>query len=365
MSEVTLRVNGRQFGGWKSVGIVRSIQSLAGSFRLSVSERWSGQAERWPIAEEDACTIAIDGETVIDGYIDGRSVQLDGSTRALTFTGRDKAAALVDCSVLLERWTFRNATVFDVARELAEPFGIAVRMQSGLVLADPPAKLVVNPGEKAFHVIARAAKAAGVLVVSDGAGGIAITRAGTDRAAPIVEGENMLTGAVDFKAAGRFARYVCLTQIAGNDTTSGKATQIRAEATDENVRRVDRVLVIRPEMGTTNDYARQRADWEARNRAAKSETVRAGVRGWRQPDGALWPVNALSTIKSPALSVDGDMLISQVEYTVGPQGELAKLSLMRPDAFTPEPKLAKVRGRGSGGTGPGSGSGWKELAGGA
>lgn len=357
-SLLQLLVGGRAYEGWKAIRVTRSIEALAGSFDLDVNDRWAQQETPWTIAEEDECQVEIDGETVIDGFIDHRSLAFDARSRRLAFQGRDRAAALVDCSAVLKRWAFKKASVLEVAKAVAEPFGIKVSLQPGLALAAPLPKLVVNPGDTAWAVIQRAAQPAGVLVVSDGAGGILITRSGkAARADALVQGENILAASVDYDGTGRYSRYVVATQTAGTDETSAGATRIRAEATDEAVRRTERVLLVRPEAGVTSEYARRRADWEARIRAAKAETVNVTVRGWKQPsDDVLWPTNAIATVKAPAIGVDGDLLISQVDYSLdGDGGEITQLRLVRPDAFDPEP-TAKVK-KSSGGM-------WKEIAGG-
>ena len=53
MPEVILTVGGRQYGGWKSVDIRRGIEQIAGSFELSVTERWAGQDQMRPIRQGD------------------------------------------------------------------------------------------------------------------------------------------------------------------------------------------------------------------------------------------------------------------------------------------------------------------------
>ncbi|KKK49065.1 hypothetical protein LCGC14_3138820, partial [marine sediment metagenome] len=55
MSDVTLHIDGLIYRGWKSIKILRSLEQAAGSFQLQISERWSGQRERWPIRAEDLC----------------------------------------------------------------------------------------------------------------------------------------------------------------------------------------------------------------------------------------------------------------------------------------------------------------------
>jgi prophage tail gpP-like protein len=338
--EVTLVVGGFRYAGWKSVRVTRSIESLAGAFALDVSDRWDGEEAPWPIVEEDACRVEIDGEVVIDGYVDKRSLSASKDSRALSYTGRDRAAALVDCSAVLSKWTYRNVNVADFAAIVARPFGISVSVQPGLVLPKVP-KLVVSPGDTAYEVIKRAAGDDGVLIVSDGAGGILITRAGDERAATsLVEGMNILSASVDYDGADRFHQYLILTQAAGTDNASGDATRVQAEYRDDGVRRTERVLLMRPEKGYSVADAKRRAGWEARIRAARAETVTVVVRGWKQSNGELWPLNAVTRVVAPRLiGVEGDMRITQAEHSIGEQGRVTQLRLVRPDAFTPAPTV--------------------------
>lgn len=361
MPELFLVVGGRRFRGWKSIRVTNSIESLAGSFALDVSDRWGGQNDPWPIAEGDPCRVEIDKQVVIDGYIDARDLSASETSRTLSYTGKDRAAALVECSLIVQgagakgnKWTYRNLNIAQFAAEIAAPHGIGVSVQPGLVLKKDPL-LVAHPGETGFEAIRRAAASAGVLVVSDGAGGIVITRTGTERAASLVEGSNILSASVKYDATDRFHRYLISSQPPGTDEASGEATRVQAEATDVGVRRTSRVLLIRPDKGYNAADARRRADWEARSRAARAETVSIVTQGWTQPSGALWPINALAPVKAPRMiGVDGDMLISQREFSIGPGRQVTQLSLVRPDAFEPEPQ-AVVHADGA----------WKELAGGA
>src|SRR6185312_3067352 len=197
--------------------------------------------------------------------------------------------------------------------------------------------------------------AAGVLVVSDGAGGIVITGPGSSRATALVEGVNIKEVSVDYDASSRFHQYLISSQPPGTDDAYGEATRVQAQAIDADVARTNRVLLIRPDKGYDAATARRRADWEARIRAAKSSTPVITVQGWEQSsDGTPWKLNALTRVQAPQLlGIDGDMLISQVEFTVDDQGgQVTVLTVVRPDAFTPEPEnQAVVSGEGL----------WKEL----
>lgn len=364
--DLVLIVGGRRYSGWKSIRVTRSIESLAGSFALEASDRWRGDQDPWPIVEGDACRVELGGQVVIDGYIDDRDLGGSAGSRSLSYSGRDRAADLVDCSMLVEdgasvgkkghKWTYRNLDVAAFTTAIAAPHGISVSVQPGLVLKKDPV-LVGHPGETGFEAIKRAVGSAGVLVVSDGAGGILITRAGTTRAARLAEGFNIKAGSIKYSSVDRFHRYLISSQPPGTDDASGEATRVQAEVTDADVLRTNRILLIRPDKGMDTATARLRANWEARIRAAKAATATVTVQGWQQPIGDLWPINALTHVKAPRLlDIDGDMLISQVEYSVDDRGgRITQLQLVRPDAFTPAPQTVVIGAEG----------GWPELAKGA
>ena len=357
--QIGLRVNGKEYGGWKTATVTRGIESGCGSFNLNVSEKWGTETEHWPIYEEDECVVVIGRKKLITGYVDRRNPSFTATSHGLTLTGRDKVGDLVDCSAnpALDKWEFKGVSVLQFAKKVAAPYGISVTLQGGLtdsVLPAPPKKLVIDPGDTAFTAIERACRMAGLLPVSDGLGGLVLTRAGTERTdTEIVQGENMLAGDGDFNAAERFRHYHVLGQHRGTANFNGvSAAPPRGTAEDTHVRRTTRTMIIRPECAVTKDYAKKRAQWEATTRAARADAVTATVQGWTQKSGLLWPVNALVRVRSQKLGIKGDMLITQATYRIGEQeGTTTELTLKRPDAFKPEPTIQ-----------PSSEGAYKELA---
>jgi prophage tail gpP-like protein len=349
----SLRVGGLDYGGWQSIRVTRGIESLSGSFELAVSDRWPGHPEKWPIAVEDVCQVLLGTVPVITGYIDRRSVSYSAQEHTVSIAGRDKAAALVDCSAAVTKWEYRGVDLLSFARALAKPFGVSVAAQPGL-RPIVGTKLSIEPGESVWEVLEHACRFAGCLAVSDGQGGILLTRAGTETCATaLVEGQNILSASAQYDGAGRFRTYVVTGQHAGSDDFMGDSSaMVRGAAKDAGVRRAERVLLVRSENGITPALAGQRAQWEAIVRAARAETFSARVQGWAQGDGSLWPVNALVRLTSPMLGVDADVLITQATYSLDEQnGSTTELSLKRKDAFSPEPVVPKA-------------SYWSELAGG-
>jgi len=353
--EVVLFVNGRRYEGWKTIRITRSIETIASSFDLGVSDKWKDQPFPWPIREEDVCRVELAGAPFVDGYVDRRSHALDPESLSLSYGGKDRTAALVECSCILDRWGFKNINLFDLAKKLCEPFRIKVTMQDGVVLPRPaPAKTVVNPGDTPFEVLQRVAGAAGCLITSDGGGGILICQAGLSKVdTSLAWGVNVKSARIDYDATTRFARYIVASQTPGSDTAHGAATRVKAEATDEMVQRTERTLLILPSGNLSAADARRRADWEARIRAARAETLSVTVAGWTQPSGAIWPVNQRIPVHVSPIGVDGEMLIAGIEHSAGSKaGPVTTFQLVRPDAFTPEPAIVKrVK----------TTRGWKEL----
>jgi len=339
MRDVRLQVSGREYGGWKTARVTRSLESVCRSFDLTVFDRWADAGEPWPIIEEDECTVLLGDERLVTGYVDRRSIAYGPDSHSLRVAGRDQAGALVDCSADIGQLEFANASVLKLARKLCDPFGLRVRMQDGLAEPAPVSRLSIDVGESAFDALERACRLAAVLPVSDGDGGIVLSRVGAARATDdLVEGENILEASADYDGTARFSAYRVVGQVAGTDDFfGGDAAAPKGTAIDAGVRRLERALVLRAEAVATSAQAKRRATWEATVRAARSQTVSVVVQGWEQRDGALWPLNALVHVKSPRLGIDADMLIAETAFSLDDGGSKTTLALRRPDAFTPEP----------------------------
>lgn len=381
MADVRLAVNGRAYGGWTSVRVTRGIEAIAGSFDLTASERWSGQDEPWPVRDEDECVITIDdSEPLITGFVDVTTRAYDAESHVQSFSGRDRTGALVDCSAVLRESEFANLPLQALCAKLAAPFGITVSLQEGLAdraisltsttstgkplsggapsrvgsagtsssmrIGTPVAKLTINPGESPFEIIDRACRLVGVLPVSDGHGGLVLTRAGGARATTaLVEGENILSARATYDGSGRYRRYIVSGQSSGSDDVPGPAAAaVKGEAEDLQVRRAARVLLVRPDGAVTIAFARQRAAWEATVRAARAATFQVTVQGWHQADGTLWPINARVQVRSPFMGVDGELLITQTEFSLSEQGTTTTLQMTRVDGFIPESVLVRPKG---------------------
>lgn len=362
---IALTSGGKKYTGWKTARVTRSIEAISGVFELNVSDLSSG--DPWPIRQGDSCEVSINGATVISGRVDKRSMSIGEGEHSISVAGRDQAADLVDCSAYLDAWEFKNVSLKQLAEKLCAPFGIGVFVQDGLTLPKAAPKVRVTPGDNAFGVLEEACRLAGVLPISNGAGGIILTRAGSSRVATeLVQGVNILQASATYDHSQRFGRYVVLGQRAATDEDWGETVAaVKGEAIDPDMARDARVLVVRPEGNVTDESARTRAQWEATVRAARAVSVSVKVQGWASKE--LWPVNALVGVCAPTLEIGKasrdqsgrvqtervqQMLITAATYEVSRDGgTTTTLTLRHPDAFNPEPPQPPA-----GGDRP-----WKEL----
>ena len=181
---VSLTINGAVFSNWLSLTLTRDMRDLTGKFSLSgydvaraaaamPATAWPGTLPA-PAQRRQSCAVALDGETVLTGWIDKLAGSWDDKSLSLTVEGRDRTGDLVDCAAAPNgpaEW--QGATLLQVAQQICAPFGIAVRAQTDT--GGPFARLAINPHESALSVLEKASRQRGVLVVSDGVGGLLLT----------------------------------------------------------------------------------------------------------------------------------------------------------------------------------------------
>lgn len=341
---VKLLVNGKSYEGWQSVTVKRSLKAVSGAFDLGVVAESGDDRAPWGIIPGYECKVQIGSDTVITGYVDTVSPKFDSGSRSVGISGRDKTADIVDASAVPPPSSWMNISLFALAKKLAKPFGVAVSVDpSAAKESNRPLlnEVRLHPGESVFEFLERQARFAAVLLTSDGAGGILITKSSYARAATnLVQGENLVSAEAEYDFKGRFGKYVVYGQglCAEGESVPELDFLLKGVATDPEVKRY-RPMVITAEKLADPAAVRKRAEWEAKVRAAKSARVRATVVGWRQGDGTLWRPNLIAVVKSSWLGINLEMLITSVTLTKSNAGTLTDLELERADAYSPDPTV--------------------------
>lgn len=352
--DIELLVDGKVFSGWLSAGVSRAMDAAAGTYSLSVTDKWTENGERWELSPGDACEVRVGGEVLITGYIDIVRPGFSASDRRMEVQGRDKSADMVDCSAIHKPDHWKSIGLLQLAQILAKPFGITVKAETDL--GAPLTQVKLQQGETALEAINRHAKMRKVLVMPDGKGGLLLTRTVTRKATvQLVEGRNLTEADGNLDWSERYSEYVVKGQSGYSAKTDGKAeAHAAATAKDPGVTRYRPLLVVND--GETNAAtAKDRATWEANTRIGKSAGATVTVLGWRETEGGpLWQPNTLVLVESKTLRISGEMLIRQVTYTRDEQGTRAKLELVSPQTYESQPpntlkqkKRKKAKGDGS------------------
>ena len=332
--DVRLEINGVKYGGWTKISIRRGIGQVAGTFELSITERWPGQPIPAKIELGASCVVTVDGAPVITGYVDDVAPSYNAASHTVSVTGRDKTCDLVDCCPPSTQ--LKGATLAAVARSLAAPFGIEVVDETGVGVV-PGFK--TNPGDTVFETPEQLARAKGVLLTTDGRGRLVICRASKKKAATVLElGKNVFEGKGKFSMRDRFSSVTVIGQTAATETWNGKsASQQKTVVTDAAVPR-HRPLVLVADQ--EHQGANKRAQWEVNVRYGKGNQATYTVYGWKDGD-ALWMPNVLARIVDPFMGLEATWLVGSVGWTLDERGYRSELTLNPPEAFDVEPVSPK------------------------
>lgn len=347
---VALKIAGFQFRRSTEVTIERDLQNIAGRFNVTCIDQQRiaqslpaqpGQGLPFPVKllAGQACELAIDGEAVLVGYIGRPGGKWSGSELAFRFCGRDKVGDLVDCAGLPNGPSeFRNVDLLSIATKICTPFGITVRKD--VDIGAPFRVLALYPHETGLSILEKGARQRSVLLVSDGVGGLLLTRGGSSRGpAPLRIGELIQESNWEHDHDHRFSDYFVKGQTAPNRAgssapltstvtptgaapaaTPGAATAkekanvaMLGHAIDPEITRWrPTVKMIRTQSGMSS--VQEQAEWALRVARGQADRIEYTVLDWRAPNGQLWRPNQVVPVWDPYAGIDGDMLIAGVTY---------------------------------------------------
>lgn len=338
---VILQIGSERHSGWQEVRIRLSLEQIADSFELVLTERWGDSGEVRPVRPGEASTVSIGDELVLTGHVDDVLPEYDAESHTIIANGRSRAGDLVDCSG--EDIRLSGLTLLEIAEKLAAPYGVEVIDTVGTDKVFR--EFAIEDGQPIAEALERAAQIRGVRIVSDAEGRLVITHSvRREIATPLVLGGNIARGAGTFSDRDRFSEYIVVGQTPGSDDWSGgQASGPRSATSDPRVRAPRRTLIV---CDTPADAAdcKQRAELEARMRWAKGRGITYTVRTWRNEQG-VWRPGDLVPVVDPFLGLDEKLLISDVQLIESENGRIAELRVSPPDAFdivpVAEPKPAK------------------------
>ncbi|MBD0845688.1 phage tail protein [Pectobacterium versatile] len=339
--ELVLTVGGKQLSGWDEVRVTRGIERFPSDFDLSLMDYYPGSNERQLVSPGDECTVKLGGDLVLTGYVDQWSPMISRTRHEVRATGRSKCQDLVDCSAEWPNNVINMSDPIQLARKLAQPYGISVSSDVTGLEAIP--QFTLNWGESAQEIIDRVSRFSALLYYDLPDGNLYLTRVGTKKAASgVAQGVNVETAYFSSSMDERFSEYIGVSmsitpvaELGGNYSAVTLATARDPEA--GKMRNRKRIVIVESTMNATNQ-AQRAIDWEMNRRYGRSRQLNVTIDSWRDSAGALWEPNTLIPIKIPALDVaDEEWILAEVTYIRDAQGTHARMTLMPPAAFSVQP----------------------------
>lgn len=337
--DVVLIVGGKRLAGWTSTRVTRRLEGLPNSFAFSATEQSPIYVDAGTVQEGDPFTLQIGADKVITGYVDDVVPALREGSHEVQVSGRGKCQDLVDCAAIWKSCQVSGANALEIAQKLAKPYGITASCIGDPGPAVPQFNIEVT--QSPAEVLELVTRHAALLYYEGTDGNLILSRVSTDRAGSgFVEGQNIQAAQYRRSMAQRFSRYECaLLSVETTGLFQDHDGLFYATATDPNVKRLRRMVIVAEGVQGGLALAQKRANWEAARRAGRGRAITITTDSWRDGKDKLWAPNTLASVQSPKLGLpNASLCISEVSYLDNlDSGRTAEVTLMPPPSFLPEP----------------------------
>jgi prophage tail gpP-like protein len=345
MSDVTIRIKGKEWAGWSQVTILRSVDNIAGAFKLRFTDAFKdGMKANFSFG--DVVTIAVNGYRVLTGYLDGIDYGYTDKENSVLLSGRDVTGQLVDCSYTGDATEWKNQSVSGLVSKLLAPFDIGLTIEDAATAnaARRIETFKATEGEKVFALIAQLCIDNQLMPICLGDGRLTLAQGGSKR--KMTDGiqlpGNAQSGQFSGSDTDRFSSY--LVKGMGNGTAAKSLEAFISpfgEYSDDIVV-LPRHLVVFPETPADAGQCQARAEWEARYAAGMSRRFTYGLTSWTQKDGKPWDIHSLVQVQDKLMNLNTELYIREIEYTRNGEEELTKVSCVFPFTYSLSGKILKT-----------------------
>ena len=340
-----ISINGQAFNLWESATVQRTIDANCGSFRFMNSS--TTPLSEYPVKAGDFVQVLIDGKSVITGFIDEISDNLDDGYHIISISGRDNVQDLIDSSVPDSAKVEEGPISLEkLCENVITAIGAEIKVISDITLDDFNSEDLQASfsGGGCMEYLVNFARKRQVYLVSDGSGNLLIYRPDkTNKASsPIINLQdnrtnNILTYSVVRSQQNRFNKYLCRSQDNFGFSLDAEyevdGTDRKGEVTDSQIR-ASRYIEIPAEESMSDDECLERAKEDANVRRANGLEYTATVAGTTQINGTVWDFGQFINVQDDFANVKGEFLIKAVEYSVDVDaGTRTTLTIVPTDAY--------------------------------
>lgn len=351
--QLIVHIDGKVFTFWTKATIARSIERGAYSFELTLTDSFEQDVSKTKnpartIKEGMSVSVFINDEQILTGYIDDVNPSYNKTSHSLSVTGRSKIADLIDCSTVGKQFK-SGQTFLQIAKGLCADFDINIIVDdSAKVAANEPFKAnhMLDVGQTIWDFLEGLARIKAVLLISNSAGDLVITRAGTKLAdVALVLGQNIEAASGTFSDRAVFSEYTVCSQQANSPVLildSVANTQPKATVANAGIRH--RPFVISSDNPADIATCKTRAEWQKNVSEGRSQSVVYTVTGWRQkPNGELWTPNQLVAVDDSWMGWNDQRLIVEARIILDSEsGSSTEVMVMPKGAFDLVPESEKA-----------------------
>jgi len=356
---IELAVNQQPYTDFTSASVTLALDALSNDFSFTASAVGGYP----PFRTGDSVQCYVDGEQVLDGYIDGTSGNESEGNHLITYIGRDRTQDFVDSdiNVINDIRAGGNLTLKQIIEIVIKNIG------SSLVVVEefttPPfneAEDIIAPkvGQNAFDFVNGYARKRQALLTSNANGDIVITSSESTFSGQTLQSDgkgndNIIDQSWTTETPQRFNTYINRGQqdpIALNAVPDpDKATiQSQDNQTIDGVVRFGRQKVTVESKGYSNEQLKLRSEWSKQLADAQSTKFNCVVRDHSKINGKIWAINELTLINSLAADITQYMLANVITFSESEgQPTTTAIEFVQRDVYTIESNLASQNKTGS------------------
>lgn len=344
---ITLQVNGIDYSNFTSAMVSKSLDELSGQFEFYAR---TDSKQVFPFAAGDECTVNVDDELFLTGFIEILHSSYDDSSHEVTIAGRDRLADLIDSTVGEDVEIKGGLSLKSVIEKIISTLGTDITVEDDvgdLQNFSEDEKISIEIGTSYFDACEQYARKRQVLLTGTPEGNIRITRGGTEESGFSLINSKTLGNTSNIKSAsftqdfsGRFNTYnvrsaLNLTTLNfGGETSVENIASSAGDAVDTDIRST-RVLNMLAEKASSKQQSKERAVWQANINRARSLSYSATVfQHSNINNGQVWSLNTLVSVDDDFSGCHGKLLLSSIRFVTSVEdGNVTDLGFVNKDAY--------------------------------
>lgn len=338
---LNIKINGRPYVNFDNASVLASITAMARAFSFVST---ADLENSFPIKIGDEVFITADGIDVLEGYIEMLDISYDAKSHSIRVGGRSRLADLVDSTVPTQ-FEKTGTSLPAIASSVMSAIDLEplVRDETKGVKDFGADIQSAEIGMNALEFLESYARKRQVLLTSDGARTLVLTRAGSIKAPNSLKNQrgaldnNILSSSRSIDYSKRYYHYLVKAQL---NTTAPDFQRDPREVVDQqgdafdNVIRTTRKLEMNAEESMDSFSAKDRAAWEKNIRLGNADVYSAKIVG-NSFDGKLWLPNTLVRVQDEFAMIDEELLIREVQYNFNlNEGSTTELTMISPITYT-------------------------------